>query len=290
MPTNVRALWFVISLVSIIDVVWLHLVRMSVDPKALSTSLLPLLLSLLLTGIYTWIRPNYRIASLAHTLTALITFMIVGIIFSYLLVTLDRPLVDTYLVAADHALGLDWLKMYMWIADRPVLRIFLRILYLSVIFQIFFLLFVFNFQGKVHRSWELVWLFVISGLACNLVSAMWSASGAFGFFHVNLQESYLKEFMSLRDGTMKVIGANPVQGVVQFPSFHLAMAVLVCYAARGTRILFPVLIIINVLVLIATPPIGGHHFADLWGGLIIALMTIWLVKHICDTRTMLPMP
>ena len=94
------------------------------------------------------------------------------------------------------------------------------------------------------------------------------------------------EFLGLHEGTLKVIGQTPVQGVIQFPSFHTAMAILYTYAARGVPVLFPLLIVFNVLMIVSTMPIGGHYFADVLGGAAIALVTIGVVR--CIMRNVAP--
>ena len=84
--------------------------------------------------------------------------------------------------------------------------------------------------------------------------------------------------MGLHDGTVRVIGDRHVEGVIQFPSFHMALAILLTYVTRGMPVLFLLFLEINTLLFISTPAVGGHHFADLWGGIVLALMTIFVVR------------
>jgi membrane-associated phospholipid phosphatase len=69
-----------------------------------------------------------------------------------------------------------------------------------------------------------------------------------------------------------------VQGVATFPSFHAAGAIVYISAVRGIRFLFPFFIVINILMLISTMPIGGHHLADMLSGIALALITIGTVR------------
>jgi membrane-associated phospholipid phosphatase len=58
----------------------------------------------------------------------------------------------------------------------------------------------------------------------------------------------------------------------------LALAVCCAYAARGIRILFPLLLALNLLVILATPLIGGHHFADLVGGALLTALVLFVFR------------
>lgn len=107
------------------------------------------------------------------------------------------------------------------------------------------------------------------------------AVGTFGYFHINESEPYLKIIEGMHDGTLKTLDFHNMQGVVTFPSFHAAAAILIAYAARGIRLLFPVLLVLNAVMIIATPPIGGHYFIDIWGGIVQALATILIVRKYC---------
>jgi membrane-associated phospholipid phosphatase len=99
-----------------------------------------------------------------------------------------------------------------------------------------------------------------------------------------MDDPYVQQFLALRDGHLKIIDLRQLQGVVQFPSFHLAMAVILTYAVRGIRVLFPVLLAWNALVIAATPLVGGHHFSDLWGGALVTLLVILLMRRLASVK------
>jgi hypothetical protein len=284
MSTNSFLIWAFVVLLTVIDALWLSLEGISVAPAALLPTLLPILGTGALTWFYSYVRPDPRIASLTHMIAVTLGFTAVTMVLSYLMVALKQPLVDSYLIDADRFLGLNWLAMYDEVAAHPAVHIALKIIYLTLVPQMILLQLILNFRHQFERAWELQWLFFLVCLGCILVSGLWPAAGAFGAFHVQADEPYVKEFAALRDGTLRVIGKGGVQGVIQFPSLHTALALLYIYIARGDRLLFPLLLILNLLVIAATPAIGGHHFADLWGGAALAGLVILTSKYLRKTQ------
>jgi len=69
-----------------------------------------------------------------------------------------------------------------------------------------------------------------------------------------------------------------LSGIVQFPSFHAAAAVILTYSARGVKWLLAVLAPVNALVILATLPCGGHYLVDTIAGLAVAVISILIVR------------
>ena len=89
---------------------------------------------------------------------------------------------------------------------------------------------------------------------------------------------------------MTTLNVRQMQGVVQFPSFHLAMAVLLIYAMRGIRYWFPIMLFFNILVILATPAIGGHHLTDLAGGALVTAFAIGIAGRSREQEQITPKP
>jgi membrane-associated phospholipid phosphatase len=76
-----------------------------------------------------------------------------------------------------------------------------------------------------------------------------------------------------RDGTLRVLGETPVIGLVTFPSFHAAGAIILGWTARHVSGgLF--LIALNLLMLLSTVPIGGHYLTDVVAGSCVAVAAL----------------
>lgn len=274
MSKNTFLIWMMVVLLALVDALWLAVESMSLAPTVILPTILPIIITGTLAWFYGCIRRDERIATLTHMIAVTLAFTAVTMILSYIMVGLKNPLIDSYLIEFDRSLGFDWPSIYASIKVQPALYIGLKLIYLSLVPQMILLLLLFNFNGQFERAWELQWLFFLICLGCILFSGIWPAAGAFSAFHTQLSEPYVKEFAALRAGTLTIIGKDGVQGVIQFPSLHTALAVLYIYSVRGCRYLFPLMLILNLLVIVATPVIGGHHFADLLGGATLAVTVI----------------
>jgi hypothetical protein len=271
--------WVLIGALAFADAVGLVWTGMGLTPGPCLYEVAAVAVLLAISWMYQNLRREPRLVVLATTGAQLLAYTSCAAVFSYLVTAGGRPEIDTWLVSADKALGLDWFAMHAWVSAHRWLNIVLVFAYFSLIPQ-FLLVQVILLTGRDYaRGRELFWLFVTTSLGCVLVSGLFPAAGAFVTFNVSLNDPYVTQFLALRKGTLGTIDLEKMQGVIQFPSFHLAMAVILVYAARGRRLLFPFLLVLNALVIVATPPIGGHHFADLWGGALLTLAAIALVRR-----------
>jgi hypothetical protein len=279
---NTGIIWSMIALFGIVDIVGLWALDIKFVPHAFLADMLTVSILLAVFFVYTYIRPSVRIASLAHMGAIFFSFAAVTIIATYLAAALQRPLIDHYLVAADQFLGLDWSASYKWIKDRPALYEMLYFAYSTLVVQIIFLLLYLNFRGRCGRAWEMMWLFMVACILCLLFSVLWPAMGAFGHYQVEMDRKYVDVFLKLHSGALKVIGDGHIEGIIQFPSLHMALGMLLTYVTRGMRILFITFLELNTLLIVSTPVVGGHHFSDLWGGVVLAVVTILIVRRAFD--------
>jgi len=279
---NTRIFWTIIAGLTVVDIAGVGFAGMSVVPGPLWDMCWRIGALLLLSLFYTHYRPDARIATLMQAVAMFAATATPVSIFYYLATAWHQPLIDAHLAAADQSLGLDWVATYKWLNAIPPLQKTLSLAYYSLLPQSIVLIFILNFIGKMDRSWELPWLLLISSVLIIPFSLFWPAAGAFAYYHVNESEAYVQIFMSLYNGTLKTLDFQTMQGIVQFPSFHAASAILMIYAARGIRYVFPLYLLLNILMLLATPPIGGHYFADVWGGLALAFVTIMITRNYCS--------
>ena len=289
MPANARAIWSVIGLMTVADAIGLKVQGMSLVLHALIANVAAISIIMGISFIYSCVRRSPRIAEMTHMMAILLAYTCSGAIASYIAATVHRPLFDAQLAAADRALGLNWIACYRWVAAHPHIEALFLTAYASLIPQLLFVIMMLNFKGFCARGWEVIWLFVVSCTGCLILSAIWPAAGAFGYYHIEANRPYVQVFLGLHNGAIKIIGNQPIQGIIQFPSFHVALAILLTYAARGFPILFITFLEINILLFLSTPAIGGHHFADLWGGVALALASIWLVRKVVSPRLGLDM-
>jgi membrane-associated phospholipid phosphatase len=66
--------------------------------------------------------------------------------------------------------------------------------------------------------------------------------------------------------------------LVTFPSFHTTLALVIAYCGARLRFVGAPVVVLNLLVVASTMAEGGHYFADIAGGAVIAFAAIGLVR------------
>jgi hypothetical protein len=276
--TESQALWAIIVLIIVIDTLWAWSlgIRIAQSPFVVFSFFL-------ISGInfvYAKLRPDRRIAVFAAAAAQLTAFTACGAILSYLTVTSRFPLIDRYLAAADAAMGFDWRLLFMWVHEHPAIDSVLALSYGTGLFQIGVLLVVLNVVGQLERVREFVWPFVITLLIAVPVSWLFPAESAWVYFGVtNLTNPYhLADFTALRAGQMREISIARVNGLITFPSFHAALGLILIYASRGIRVLFPLSLGSNALMIASTPFAGGHYLVDILAGLAMVPLAVFILR------------
>ena len=278
--------WKMVAALAALDAAWLlFFSHLRIDLPSLAVVLGGCGGMMGLAWFYAQSGSKTRIVGLLHSISVLLAYSGAAAAFSFLVASLRFPLQDAQLVAMDRMLGFDWPSMYAWLNGRPMLLTLLRGAYSSPTLLVMLLLAIHNYQGNTGRSREIIRLFILSSLMCILLSGPFPAAGAFPTFGVNLNDPYVQQFRGVREGTLQVINLGQVQGIVQFPSFHTALAIVLAYAARGLGGFFLFSVVLNSLVILSTPAVGGHHLADLLGGTVLAMLAIFVERRVAWGRS-----
>ena len=273
-----QALWAIIAVITGVDVLWAW--SSGIRVVLSSAVMFGFFLTVGINLVYTTLRPDRRIAAFAQASAQLLAFTASGAILSYLTVTSRFPLVDRYLAAADAAIGFDWLSMFTWVQNHPVIDRVLGLSYGSGMLQIGTILVVLNIVGQLERVREFIWLFVLTLLIVIPLSWLFPAESAWVYFGVTDRADayHLADFTALRAGHMPEISISQVNGLITFPSFHAALGLMLIYASRGIRILFPLSLSLNALMIASTPSSGGHYLVDILAGLAVMLLAIFILR------------
>ena len=113
-----------------------------------------------------------------------------------------------------------------------------------------------------------------------LVSAIYPAAGALKYFAINHADvpaiqsrvgwSAIPIIEGLRNGTITRVDWGNLEGLVSFPSFHAAAALILGRFYWSYRVLRWPMASLNVLMAVAAVPCGGHYFVDVFGGIVTA--------------------
>ncbi|MGE4480772.1 phosphatase PAP2 family protein [Acidocella sp.] len=225
----------------------------------------------LLAWIYSGPRRAPRLALTAELGAKLILFSAAAETLNMLLdAWAPLPLWDSRLAALDAALGFHWPVLAGWVMAHPPIRDLLSFAYLSLGPEFIALLLLLSLSGHAGPARRLWRLFAATGLLTVLIGTAMPAAGAFVWFHAPAAATtaYVQQYAALRAGTLRTVNLATAQGLVSFPSFHACLALL-CLRAAGC--LPPVLRwplrLLNILVIAASPTMGGHYLSDILGGL-----------------------
>jgi membrane-associated phospholipid phosphatase len=230
--------------------------------------------------VYAVLRPDDRLAALAFGGAYLIAYTFAAALLSYLGTSLALPLLDAQFARADAALGLDWMAALEF-ADRwPAIGMLLRVAYATSMPQVLLVFLVLATTHQLQRLADFIALFTATSLVTVLTASLLPSAGAFVHFdppaalrHVvgaNAGIWHLEHFEALRSGALRAIDPGTIEGLVTFPSFHTALAVITVWALWRTPYLAIPALALNALVIASTVPVGGHYFVDILAGLAVA--------------------
>ena len=211
---------------------------------------------------------------------------------TYVAAAANFPLQDANLLAIDRALCLDWAGYVAFVNDRPLLASWLSYGYTMIRWPIFAIPVVLAAVHRYRRIQEFTLALALALIATTIVSALVPAIGVYQQIGLDPAElksldprAYLDQVRDLapvRDGTLRHLDLFGLAGIVTFPSFHAASAVLYAWAFWPVWWMRPIAIIANGAMLASTPIDGGHYFIDLVAGVAVAVLAIVAARRVSE--------
>jgi hypothetical protein len=200
------------------------------------------------------------------------------ITLSYLCLASSGALVDDTLLAADRALGFDWLAVRHGIEARPPLMAVMKPLYESLSLQGFTVTLLMAVRGQVSEMRDLWRLSTLGCILCCLGALLWPSLGPFHVFGYDAEAVFLPQMHQLIAGQDLNFPIETVTGVINFPSFHTVLALTIPYALRRHGPIFWIFAVANAGMLFTIPSFGGHYFVDVLGGVAVFAIALVFVK------------
>ncbi|MBA4324462.1 MAG: hypothetical protein C0426_05240 [Rhodobacter sp.] len=216
-------------------------------------------------------------------------FTAVSSIFIFALFPLANPLIDPWLLTIDAALGYHWPGLIAWLADHPALAQALGYVYHSSLAQILLTIIL---LAALSRTLDLHRFLLVGIVTLILAVAIWwtvPSIGPSAFQQIPeahrlatglyYSPAYGELLRSLVEVGPRQISPEIVTGVVAFPSYHIVMALMVVWFTRGTLAFLPAALV-NTAMIPATLSHGGHHLVDLFGGLAVFALGVWIANRL----------
>jgi len=219
----------------------------------------------------------------------LITLLMTPI--SYVAASAALPMTDAHLDYLDQALGLDWRGYFEFFYRRPQLVPGLALGYRMIVLPVFAIPLALALGRRYRRLQEFTLAFALALAATTVISIFVPALGTYDQLGIKYDPSVLApggyldtvhDLPLVRDGSLRELDIGRLVGIVTFPSFHAAAAVLYVWVLWSVWWMRPFALIANGAMLLATPIGGGHYFVDVIAGMAVAVVAIVAALRISE--------
>ena len=218
----------------------------------------------------------------------------VGLLAGVMLATTALPPVDAQLARWDHAIGFDWLAAFSYWQAYPGVLETLSVIYASLSWQPIVLIGLLAAAAKPGAAGRFLAAWAIALALCMAIFPFTPAYGNFvvhgidpshaGGVLVSAGWSFADGFTQLREGQILHIDLATLDGVVTFPSFHTAGAIVLAAGFAHLRRLAWPMCLLNAAMVVSAVFIGAHYLVDVLAGIAIALIALILADRLVSER------
>ena len=189
--------------------------------------------------------------------------------------------IDAHLIQWDQYLGFNTPALMHWTAVHPIIQKLFESFYEFLNIEMVLiplLLGVFKNHRMVDRFFITI---LIAFLIGTLIYYFFPTSSPVSMFHSPYflsgeHATYLKFYQIHHYQTL----TSASGGLISFPSFHVIWAILLSYALFEKKWVFIPVAIINVFVILSTVFLGWHYLVDVFAGIVLAILSIWITHRI----------
>jgi membrane-associated phospholipid phosphatase len=236
--------------------------------------------------------PNVR--GIAFALSGMLQYTVLSLataMMAFCAATLQAPLQDAAMLAVDRAIGYDWQSYVRFDAGHRWLQTIYAIGYASILWQPIVVCLTLSLRASERRLVIYQVATSVTLVAAVAIFAVAPVTTAWVHGHVVMPElreaglpvgshDWIDQLVELRAGGGRLVVWSMNAGIIGFPSFHCAAALLNGWALYQDRAMRPVALPLNFAMIAATPLLGGHYLVDLIAGLAIALASVILADRL----------
>lgn len=283
-PTALPAYNIILVMVSFIAFALVS-TEFSYAPQDLN-GLAQIIATLALVGILARVLRFDRLGSCLEAIAIFSAISFAAPLCAVILASTNLPLVDDTLARIDRQIffGFSRSAIASWVETQDWLFVATQWIYHSLMGQPFILFIMLYGSGRIERGSMLLFAWGATLLVTVAVSPLTPATGSPPYFL-----DFESTFHGARDGSLRVLGNDALTGIITFPSFHAAAAVLLAWGFSTFRLLGPVMVGFNALMWLSAI-VAGHYLIDLIAGTAIAIAAIFLSKLIVSSFANPPRP
>lgn len=246
----------------------------------------------LIVYLYFWARGNSADPKLIFSLGAIAQIVFIVTIMgplTYVAAATNWPLQDHNFLTIDRAFGMDPELIARFVNDHQWINKCLETGYGFIKWPLLGIPIILAATLRLLRLQVFIAAFSLALAITIAISAFAPAIGTFYGLNISPAEfpsldasiyaAQLRDILALRAGSLRHLELFQLAGVVSFPSFHAASAILYMWALWPVRGLGAVAVAMNVLMLAATPVVGAHYVIDVIGGVLLAAICITVAKY-----------
>ena len=287
--------WIPIAVMGVVLLIGVVLNGFSFEPVALAIPTGIAVALAVIAYLHAFAKADQADPKLIFSLGAISQLFFVVIIMgplTYVTSVANWPLQDHALLAIDRAMGMDpeaiarCVNDHDWLAEL-LLRGYglIKVMLLAVPVALTLTL-------RFVRLQVFVFAFSIALIITVAISTFVPAVGTyyglniapsqFASLDTSLYKAQLRDILALRAGSLRHLEMFELTGIVSFPSFHAASAVLYMWALWPVRFVGGIAAALNLLMIAAAPVIGAHYMIDVFGGVALASISIYLGKFVVN--------
>lgn len=242
----------------------------------------PAMLFLFVCLLYCVLRPLPRLIEGCELTIWTITYTSVLSLLIQIAGRSPRPLIDPTLNAMDARMHFSTAFIVHLIAQFPVAQIILAIAYSLTPPFIIAAVLVPPFMGRPRASRRYVVGILLAAMITAALSALWPAVGPWtmqNLIPTKSQTGITAYLMHLKSNLPVNLDMDNA-AIVSCPSFHVVLAILSATALSSIPRLRGWVWVLAGLICVSTITTGWHYGIDVIGGLIVAILSIAIVKRI----------
>lgn len=238
----------------------------------------------------------YGVASYAHDIAPRLAFFTRFYTLYYFIITAMSlmtngvqftpfPTVDHIMSYLDKSLGVDTDSILLWTSSHPFIKKMLIYAYNTVTLEMFILpvaLGVLLKKRSVNEFLLLTCLSYLLGYCLYYFFPTAAPASVFQSPHFLPQE--LATALKFQQIHHHVVPTTRDGGLIAFPSFHVIFSLLCVYVIRDVKWLLVPLAIINVIAIFSTVALGWHYLTDVFGGIFVLVVTIFITRLLLNPK------
>jgi membrane-associated phospholipid phosphatase len=287
-----HANWIPIAAMGSVLLLAVTLSGFSLEPVAFGSTIAVAVGLALIAYLYASVKAHAADPKLTFSLGTIAQVILVTAIvgpLSYVAGASQLPLQDQTFLFIDRAMGLDPEPIARFVDAHPLIARILQTGYGFIKWPLLGIPIILTMTLRLVRLQLFVCALCLALAVTIVISALIPAIGTFyglhlpaetfGTLNTQVYEAQLRDIVALRNGSLRNLELFHLAGIVSFPSFHVASAVLYMWALWPVRGFASLSVAMNVLMIAATPVIGAHYMIDVIGGVAVAAGSIILVKR-----------